>query len=171
MDPFAFADPAIRQSWIDQKNMRVFQLSDPADPRRNVDVFAENPIEFDEMWARSVLLTGDDMPVRIASIRDLIAMNVRAAGRSISTTSRNSRSWNARMTETPDVHWPDSRDGVVDIARATTPSERLVWLEEMLDLAYRSGALEKARQIDRAEQRARFAEAKSLTTEEKSLAS
>lgn len=55
-----------------------------------------------------------------------------------------------------DERWPDARDGVAEIARATTPSERLEWLEEMLDLAHAAGALEKARKIDQAERRARF---------------
>ena len=57
----------------------------------------------------------------------------------------------------PDLPWPDVRDRVVEIARTTTPSQRLAWLEEMLDLAYGAGALDKARRLEQAETRARFA--------------
>lgn len=69
-----FADPAIRRSWIEEKNMFVFQMCDPKDARRNVDLFVEAPMDFEEMWERTVRLRIDDVVVRVASIRDLIAM-------------------------------------------------------------------------------------------------
>jgi hypothetical protein len=56
-----------------------------------------------------------------------------------------------------DARWPDARDEVVEIAATTTPAQRLEWLDEMLDLAYASGGLDKARAIDQAERRAAFA--------------
>lgn len=69
-----FADPEIRRSWIEEKNMLVFQMCDPQDARRNIDLFVEHPIDFREMWARSVLLPVDDVMVRVASIPDLTQM-------------------------------------------------------------------------------------------------
>lgn len=75
-----FADPDIRRSWIEEKNMLVFQLCDPKDARRNVDLFVEAPMDFEEMLVRSVPLRIDDVMVRVASIRDLIAMK-KLAGR------------------------------------------------------------------------------------------
>lgn len=39
-----------------------------------------NPIGFEELWARSVLLPLDEMLIRVASIPDLIAMK-RSSGR------------------------------------------------------------------------------------------
>jgi hypothetical protein len=77
-----FADPAIRRSWIEEKNMLVFQMCDPADARRNVDIFVEHPIDFESMWKRSVLLPIDDVTVHVASIRDLIQMK-RQSGRAV----------------------------------------------------------------------------------------
>ncbi len=75
-----FADAGIRRSWIEEKNMLVFQMCDPKDARRNVDLFVEAPLDFEEMWDRSVRLRIDDVVVRVASIRDLIAMK-QVAGR------------------------------------------------------------------------------------------
>jgi len=53
-----------------------------------------------------------------------------------------------------DAPWPDARDDLERIVRTTTPSQRLAWLEEMLDLAHAAGALDKARRLE-AEERAR----------------
>lgn len=80
VDAFAFADEAIRRTWIRDKGMRVFSLWDPATPMREIDLFVENPIPFTELWARSELVKLGSTTVRIASISDLIALK-RLAGR------------------------------------------------------------------------------------------
>lgn len=79
VDPLAFADPAVRRGWIEEKNMKVFQMRDPRDLRCAVDVFVEHPIPFEELWQRSELLPLGDVTVRVASIRDLIEMKRMAA--------------------------------------------------------------------------------------------
>jgi hypothetical protein len=73
-----FADPDKRRDWIEHKNMMVLQMIDPSDPRRNVDVAVEYPIEFEHLWSRAKLLRLDDVMVRVASIPDLIVMKTRA---------------------------------------------------------------------------------------------
>lgn len=75
-----FADPATRRRWIEEKGMRVFSLWDPQDPLREVDVFVEAPLPFEELWERADRMQLADMIVRVASLDDLIAMK-RAAGR------------------------------------------------------------------------------------------
>jgi hypothetical protein len=60
--------------------MRVFSLFDPSNPMRSVDLFAEHPIAFDELWGRSVLLPLRTTQVRVASVPDLIELK-RQAGR------------------------------------------------------------------------------------------
>jgi hypothetical protein len=75
-----FADPEKRRVWIEEKNMLVFQMIDPHDARRSVDLFVQNPIPFEELWARSTLLRIDDVIVHVAAIDDLITMK-RQAGR------------------------------------------------------------------------------------------
>jgi Nucleotidyltransferase of unknown function (DUF6036) len=74
------ADASARARWVSEKGMQVLSLWDPDEPMRAVDVFVENPIDFEEMWGRSEMVPLELIPVRIASIPDLIRMKV-AAGR------------------------------------------------------------------------------------------
>ncbi len=53
VDPAGFADPAVRARWVGERGMRVFSLVDPFDPLRVVGLFAENPVDFEGLWARS----------------------------------------------------------------------------------------------------------------------
>lgn len=73
-----FADPASRKRWIEEKGMTVFSLWDPDDPTRSVDLFVEEPIRFDELWSRSVVMPLASTRVRVASIPDLIELKHRA---------------------------------------------------------------------------------------------
>jgi len=79
VDPLAFADPAIRGSWVRDKGMRVFSMWDPANPMREIDLFVEHPIDFEQLWARSELVALATTAVRVASIPDLIALKRLAA--------------------------------------------------------------------------------------------
>jgi hypothetical protein len=75
-----FADAAVRRSWIEGKGMRVFSLWDPRSPMREVDLLVEHPLEFEGLFARSVVVPVGTTDVRIASIDDLLALK-RMAGR------------------------------------------------------------------------------------------
>jgi predicted nucleotidyltransferase len=75
-----FADEATRTDWIERRHMQVFQLWDPANPERSVDLFVREPFAISEMLAEAVIKDLDGVPIRIASIRHLIAMK-QAAGR------------------------------------------------------------------------------------------
>lgn len=119
VNAFDFADAEIRRTWIEEKNMRVFQMCDPKDARRNVDLFVEAPIDFEEMWARSVQIMVDDVAIRVAAV------------------------------ETPGGTWPDARDDLAHVLATTTPAQRLEWLDDLLDLAHAAGALEKARRLEK----------------------
>lgn len=74
VDPYDFADPVIREHWRRERNLTVFSLYDPADPFREVDLFAASPLPYDELasGATTVRLEGVDVPV--ASVAHLIAM-------------------------------------------------------------------------------------------------
>ena len=74
VDPKGFADPSQRERWIKEKGMMVFNLYDPQDPLRSVDLFVKHPIPFDELWSRSKLIDLPSGEVRVASIDDLIRM-------------------------------------------------------------------------------------------------
>jgi hypothetical protein len=75
-----FADPAKRQQWIDEKNMRVFTMIDRSNPLRQVDLFVESPIDFSELYDRADRVRLSTTSVTIASIPDLVRMK-RIAGR------------------------------------------------------------------------------------------
>lgn len=74
-----FADPAIRQEWIRDKGMMVFQLySDQM--RSTIDIFVRYPVDFEALWADGTRIDLPDTSLRIASIDHLIQMK-RQAGR------------------------------------------------------------------------------------------
>ena len=72
VDPEAFSDERTRESWIRDKGMQVFSLFDPDDPILAVDVFAEHPVDFEGLFERAEVCDIAGIPVRIASISDLI---------------------------------------------------------------------------------------------------
>ncbi len=78
VDPIGFADPEVRRQWR-ERNMVVFNLIDP-EAGRAVDLFIEPPLEFDGVWRRSDAREYHGVPIRIASIPDLIDMK-RQSGR------------------------------------------------------------------------------------------
>jgi len=73
-----FADADKRHDWAEHRNMLVFQVWHPDDPFCTVDVFIRNPIQFDDLWQRSVLANLGSAECRIASIEDLIEMKTLA---------------------------------------------------------------------------------------------
>jgi len=80
VDAAAFADPETRAAWIKEKGMRVFSLWDPAQPLREVDIFVEHPIPFEQLWSRAEAISLATTTVRVASIPHLIELK-RLAGR------------------------------------------------------------------------------------------
>lgn len=78
VDPMTFADPDIRGSWIRDKGMRVFSLWDPARPMREVDLFVEHPVSFEDLFARAEVMPLATTSARVASIPDLIELKRRA---------------------------------------------------------------------------------------------
>jgi predicted nucleotidyltransferase len=79
VDPRGFADPAVREGWIKDRGMVVFTLLDPNDPIRSVDLFVENPIDFEELWSKALVLDLQGTGVRVSSIPHLIQMKRQAA--------------------------------------------------------------------------------------------
>ncbi len=72
VNPEDFADERIRADWIRDKGMQVFSFFMPDDPLLSVDVFADHPIDFERLYARSETCAVGDVAVRVASIADLI---------------------------------------------------------------------------------------------------
>ena len=80
VDPLAFADLRQREIWLAEKGMQVFTLFSPANPLLILDLFVRDPIPFEQLWARAETLDLGGIPVRVASLDDLITMK-RAVGR------------------------------------------------------------------------------------------
>jgi predicted nucleotidyltransferase len=74
-----FANPVIREGWIRDKGMMVFQMSNDR-TRMSVDIFVRYPLDFEELWSRGVKIDLPGTSLRIASIDHLIAMK-RSANR------------------------------------------------------------------------------------------
>jgi len=75
-----FANPDKRNEWIEQRNMLVFQLWDPDNPVRSLDVFVREPLPFESLIRDAVSKDLGGVIVPIASIEHLIEMK-QAAGR------------------------------------------------------------------------------------------
>jgi len=80
VDARDFANSTIRASWIAQRSLQVFSMRDPSDALIEVDLFAESPMPFEELLARSVTVDVEGEAVRVAALDDLIAMK-REVGR------------------------------------------------------------------------------------------
>lgn len=78
VDPEQFADPETRTAWVEQRNLEVFTLHDPEDPRREVDLFAHEPRPFGELRAAADVREVDGVEIPVASIDHLIEMKRRA---------------------------------------------------------------------------------------------
>ena len=73
-----FADPDVRARWMREKNMLVFSMWVEQDPTFKVDLFVEEPFDFEAAWARAVVVNLGGIEVRVAALSDLIAMKLNA---------------------------------------------------------------------------------------------
>lgn len=76
----AFADPQVRESWLREKNMTVFSLWHPDHPGFAVDLFIQEPFDFDAAYDRAVRVSLQEIQATVVSREDLVAMK-RAASR------------------------------------------------------------------------------------------
>lgn len=77
----AFADPAQRDQWVKDKGMQVLNFHSDQHRETPVDIFAQEPFNFDDEYARALVeRVADDVPVRIVSLEGLIRMK-ESAGR------------------------------------------------------------------------------------------
>ena len=73
-----FADADVRAGWVRDRGLVVFSLHDPRNGLREVDLFADPPIPYEDLAARAVVVDLDGVAVAVASVADLIAMKRRA---------------------------------------------------------------------------------------------
>jgi len=79
--PDQFADPTVREIWKRDKGMRVLRFWSDRHPETPVDVFIDEPFDFDrEHAAAAVRESLPGLPVHIVSLETLLALK-RTAGR------------------------------------------------------------------------------------------
>lgn len=147
-DPASFADTSKRRTWITEHDLKVFSMFDPRDPLREVDLFVEEPIPFEELWAGSVTTHVGGTPIRIAGLEHLIKMKLDAGGpRDLEDVAALKEI--TTMDETESVErwgWDEHRRAQIRSMARSTPQQRLEWLEDALRLALQSGVLGRARE-------------------------
>lgn len=82
VDPRSFADGETRRQWVQEKNLMVFSLWSPARPALEVDVFVEEPFDFDKVQSRALLVPLDRIEAPVIALEDLLALK-RSAGRTV----------------------------------------------------------------------------------------
>jgi predicted nucleotidyltransferase len=75
-----FADENIRRSWIVDKHMKALSLHDGEMPPTVIDLLAESPIPFEDLYQRAKVVSLEAMTLRVAAIPDLIVLK-RLSGR------------------------------------------------------------------------------------------
>lgn len=76
----AFANPNERRRWVTEKNATVFTLWHPDEPGFVVDLFVEEPFDFESRYERSASARLGAVEVRVLALDDLVEMK-RAVGR------------------------------------------------------------------------------------------
>jgi hypothetical protein len=69
-----FLNPAKRREWQESKSMVMFTWIHPARPYEEIDIFLENPIDFESAYAKRKDLRIEDFTIPLASVPDLITM-------------------------------------------------------------------------------------------------
>jgi hypothetical protein len=76
----SFLDPQTREIWRREKNMTVFSLWHPGHPGFALDLFVQEPFDFDVVYRRALRIPLEEVEATVVSREDLVAMK-RAAGR------------------------------------------------------------------------------------------
>jgi len=76
----AFADAETRRLWIETKNLQVFSLWHPERTGFEVNLFVEEPFDFDAVWSRRVEVQLANTSAPVISLEDLLVLK-RKSGR------------------------------------------------------------------------------------------
>jgi hypothetical protein len=76
----SFADPQTRETWAHERNMTVFSLWHPEHPGFALDLFVQEPFDFETIYSRALRVPLQNLHATVISRDDLLDMK-RAAGR------------------------------------------------------------------------------------------
>ena len=77
-----FIDAETRNSWVRDKNLKVFSLWNPNKSVTEVDLFVEAPMDFNEAAKKSkVFDAGSDLMIHVIGLDDLIHLKLEAGRR------------------------------------------------------------------------------------------
>jgi hypothetical protein len=76
----SFLSPQAREIWTREKNMTVFSLWHPGRPGFALDLFVQEPFDFDAVYRRALHVSLEEMQATVVSLEDLVAMK-QATGR------------------------------------------------------------------------------------------
>lgn len=65
-----------RNSWLKEKNMKVFSFYHPRQPLGLIDVFIYEPVDYRKAKVNSVRMKIGNLSIPVASVSDLIAMKI-----------------------------------------------------------------------------------------------
>jgi hypothetical protein len=71
-NPLSLTDTGKRAEWRAKKHMITFSFYNPEVPYQQVDVFIENPIDFNEAYNRKEIVSVGDVRIPILSLNDLV---------------------------------------------------------------------------------------------------
>jgi hypothetical protein len=118
-----FADPAVREAWIRDKGMLVFQMYN-AQARMSIDIFVKYPLDFEELWSQGMQVELATAAPRIASIDHLIQATPRG-GKGAALVSDE--------LDPPAGSFEAAELFHLRTALESTPQQRLQDLQDMID--------------------------------------
>ncbi len=71
---FQFAEPKQRQQWVEEKGLTVFSLWSAEMPLTEIDIFVEEPWDFETEWSDAFLVSIDDLTIPVVGLDTLIQM-------------------------------------------------------------------------------------------------
>lgn len=134
------SDPEARRRLVVEKGMTVLSFASPDLPTTEVDVFADPPFAFDETYQRATRVDLGDVAVRVASIRDVIAMKRRvgrpkdledvAMRRATGASCSMGNDAPSQADPPPLDGWSAHEEAQRRAWQRTTARDRLAWLED-----------------------------------------
>ena len=82
VSPESFADEKVRKQWLHEKQLTVFSMWSSTRPDLEIDLFVEEPFDFDEAYARALRVPLERIEITLVSLDDLLALK-RRAGRAL----------------------------------------------------------------------------------------